>query len=44
VLGAACRIFWQKDHAPIPVTTAFLQFAGLLVLFGALLALLPVKR
>jgi Zn-dependent protease len=40
-LGAAYRIFWKKDPAPAPDLGAFLEFAGLLVLFGALLALIP---
>jgi Zn-dependent protease len=41
VLGAAYRIFWKKDPAPAPDMGAFLEFAGLLVLFGALLMWLP---
>jgi len=39
-LGAAYRIFWSKDHAPESDQTIFLQFAGLLILFGILLAVL----
>jgi Zn-dependent protease len=42
-LGAAFRIFWQKDHAPEPDPGAFAQFAALLVLFAALLAWLPTQ-
>ena len=42
MLGAAYRIFWSKDHAPEADWGAFLEFAGLLVLFGALLALIPM--
>ncbi len=41
MVGAAYRIFWKKDHAPEPDQGAFFQFAGLLVLFGTLLALIP---
>lgn len=41
MVGAAYRIFWKKDPAPTPDLGAFLEFAGLLVLFGALLALIP---
>lgn len=43
LLGAAFRIFWQKDHAPEPDPGAFAEFAGLLVLFAALLAWIPVR-
>jgi Zn-dependent protease len=44
-LGAGYRIFWQKDHAPAPGDqTTLLQFAGLLVLFGAMMALIPIRR
>jgi Zn-dependent protease len=39
-LGAAYRIFWSKDYPAESDTTVFLQFAGLLVLFGALLGFL----
>ena len=42
--GAAFRIFWQKDHAPEPDPGAFAEFAGLLVLFAALLAWIPVSN
>ena len=42
LLGAAFRIFWQKDHAQEPDPGAFAEFAGLLVLFAALLAWIPV--
>ncbi len=41
LLGAAYRVFWKKDPAPVPDTGAFLQFAGLLAVFGVLLAWLP---
>jgi Zn-dependent protease len=41
LVGAAYRIFWKKDPAPEPDLGAFLEFAGLLALFGALLALIP---
>ena len=44
-LGAAFRIFWQKDHAEYPGDqTALVQFAGLVALFGAMLALIPLPR
>jgi Zn-dependent protease len=43
LLGAAFRIFWQKDHASEPDPGAFAEFAGLLVLFAALLAWIPVR-
>jgi Zn-dependent protease len=39
-LGAAYRIFWTKDHPSVSDNTAFLQFAGLLLLFGALLGMI----
>ncbi|HKT54412.1 MAG TPA: site-2 protease family protein, partial [Caulobacteraceae bacterium] len=42
LLGAAYRLFWKKDPAPRPDTRAFLEFAALLALFGALLAWLPL--
>ncbi len=42
LLGAAYRVFWRKDPAPRPDTGAFLEFAALLALFGALLAWLPL--
>jgi len=41
MLGAAYRIFWKKDPAPAPDWGAFLEFAGLLALLGALLAWIP---
>ena len=41
VVGAAYRLLWKKDPAPEPDWGAFLEFAGLLTLFGALLALIP---
>ena len=43
LLGAAFRIFWQKDHATEPDPGAFAEFAALLVLFAALLYWIPVK-
>ena len=42
-LGAAFRIFVQKDHAPEPDQGAFLQFAGLLALFAVIMALASVR-
>ena len=42
LLGALYRVFWSKDHAPQPDTGAFLEFAALLALFGALLAWIPL--
>ena len=36
-LGAGYRIFWTKDTPSQSDNTVFLQFAGLLILFGALL-------
>ena len=36
-LGAAYRIFWSKDSPEGSDNAVFLQFAGLLILFGALL-------
>jgi Zn-dependent protease len=41
-LGAAFRTFYQKDHASEPDQGALIQFGGLLLLFGAILALIPV--
>jgi Zn-dependent protease len=41
MLGAAFRIFWQKDDAPEPDLMVFAQFAGLLVLLAAMLAWIP---
>jgi Zn-dependent protease len=35
--GAAYRIFWQKDNAPEADQGAFFQFAGLMIVLGALL-------
>lgn len=43
ILGAAFRIFWQKDHAPQSDLGAFAQFAGLLILLAALLAWIPAR-
>jgi Zn-dependent protease len=37
-LGAAFRTFWQKDHAPEPDQAAMVEFGGLLLFFGAMLA------
>jgi Zn-dependent protease len=39
LLGAAYRVFWKKDHASVADQGLFLQFAGLLILFAALLTL-----
>jgi len=36
-LGAAYRIFWTKDYAPEGDRGVLFEFAGLLILFGALL-------
>jgi Zn-dependent protease len=41
MLGAAYRILWKKDDAPAPDMGAFLEFVGLLVVFGTLLKLIP---
>jgi Zn-dependent protease len=41
MVGAAYRIFWKKDHAPVPDQMAFLEFAGLMILLGALIAWIP---
>ncbi len=40
LLAAGYRVFLKKDHAPAPDSGAFFQFTGLMILFGALLALL----
>jgi len=37
LVGAAYRVFWKKDHASAPDNGALLQFAGLMILFGAIL-------
>ena len=37
-LGAAFRIFWSKDHPAEGDRGVLIEFAGLLILFGALLA------
>lgn len=42
LLGALYRVFWAKDHPPTGDTGAFLEFAALLALFGALLAWIPL--
>lgn len=40
-LGAAFRIFWQKDHAEYPGDQrTLLEFGGLLAVFGAMLGLI----
>jgi Zn-dependent protease len=39
-LGAAYRVFWTKDHPAESDNVVFLQFAGLLILFGSLLGIL----
>lgn len=41
MIGAAYRIFWKKDPAPAPDMGAFLEFVGLLIVFGTLLKLIP---
>jgi Zn-dependent protease len=41
MIGAAYRIFWKKDHAPVPDQMAFAEFAGLMILLGALLVWIP---
>jgi Zn-dependent protease len=44
-LGAGFRIFWQKDHAQQPGDqTTLLQFAGLIALFGAMMAMIPIRQ
>jgi Zn-dependent protease len=43
-MGAAYRIFWQKDHAPEGDTRTLIEFAGLLALFAAMLTLIPVRQ
>lgn len=40
--GAAYRVFWKKDHAPEADNLVFFEYAGLLAMFGAMLALVPV--
>ncbi len=37
-MGAAYRIFWQKDHAPEGDTRTLIEFTGLLALFSAMLS------
>ena len=39
--GAAYRIFWKKDPAPVPDQIAFLEFAGLVIVLGLLLLWIP---
>lgn len=41
LIGAAYRVFWKKDAAPEPDQGAFLEFVGLLTVYGVLLAWLP---
>ncbi|MEO5923625.1 MAG: site-2 protease family protein [Bryobacteraceae bacterium] len=43
-LGAAYRIFWQKDHAVEGDSRTLIEFAGLLALFAAMMALIPVRQ
>lgn len=40
-LGAGYRAFMQKDYPPESDQGAFLQYVGLLILFGAMLGLMP---
>jgi len=42
IAGALYRFLWKKDHAPEPDPVAFAEFAGLLILFAAMLALIPM--
>ena len=42
IAGALYRVFWKRDHAPEPDQHAFVEFAGLLVLFAAMMALIPM--
>jgi len=42
IAGALYRFLWKKDHAPEPDQGAFAEFAGLLILFAAMLALIPM--
>jgi Zn-dependent protease len=42
IAGAVYRFFWKKDHALEPDQGAFMEFAGLLILFAAMLALIPL--
>jgi Zn-dependent protease len=37
LLGGAYRVFWKKDHADAADQGVLLQFAGLMILFGAML-------
>jgi Zn-dependent protease len=41
LLGALYRIFVKRDHAPQPDQGVLVEFAGLLILFAAMLALIP---
>ncbi|MEP7354121.1 MAG: site-2 protease family protein [Acidobacteriota bacterium] len=42
--GAAYRIFWTKDHAEEGDPIAFMQFVGLISLFGVMMAAIPVRQ
>jgi len=44
MMGAAYRIFWNKDYATEPDQTAVFQFAVLAALFGAIMAWIPISR
>lgn len=37
LLGGAYRVLWKKDHAEVPDQGVLLQFAGLMILLGAIL-------
>ena len=43
-LGAAYRIFWQKDHAPEGDQTILVQFGGLTALFALMMAAIPIRQ
>ncbi|MEP6962011.1 MAG: site-2 protease family protein, partial [Acidobacteriota bacterium] len=44
ILGAAYRLFWQKDHQPPGDQTILWQYAGLAALFGVMMAAIPVRQ
>jgi Zn-dependent protease len=44
ILGTGYRLFWNKDFAPEPDWTVFLQFAMLAALFGAMLAGISIRQ
>ncbi|MEO8097196.1 MAG: site-2 protease family protein [Acidobacteriota bacterium] len=44
LMGAAYRIFWQKDHTPPGDQTILWQYAGLAALFGVMMAAIPVRQ